>query len=44
LGPSRCSRGPLSPFPEAAGVGVLRVEGGSQPQLQGEEKEGPQGW
>lgn len=31
-------------FPEAAGVGVLRVEGGSQPQLQGEEKEGPQVW
>lgn len=42
LQPSRHSRGPLSPFPEAAGVGVLGVEGSSQPQAQGQEKEGPQ--
>lgn len=30
----------LSPFPEAAGVGVTGVEGSSQPQAQGQEKKG----
>lgn len=34
----------LSPFPEAAGVGVTGVEGSSQPQAQGQEKKGAQRW
>lgn len=39
--PSPHSRGP-SPFPEAAGVGVIGVEGSCQPQVQGQEEEGGQ--
>lgn len=39
--PSPHSRGP-SPFPEAAGVGVIGIQGSCQPQVQGQEEEGGQ--
>lgn len=43
LGALKAHPGPLSPFPEAAGIGVIGVEGSSQPQAQGQ-KEGTQRW
>lgn len=44
LGALDARQGPLSPFPEAAGVGVIGVEGSSQPQAQCQEKKGVQRW
>lgn len=43
LGALKGQQGPLSPLPEAAGIGVIGVEGSSQPQAQGQE-EGAQRW
>lgn len=43
LGALKAQQGPFSPFPEAAGVGVIGVEGSSQHQAQGQ-KEGAQRW
>lgn len=43
LGALEVQQGPLSPFPEAAGIGVIGFEGSSQPQAQGQE-EGAQRW